>query len=43
MKCLIDNYIGVFELIYYLELNELNMCYDKEIDYLIDYFILLLR
>lgn len=40
---IIDNYIGVFELIYHLEPNELNTRYDKEIDHLIDYFILPLR
>ncbi|NGK82879.1 AraC family transcriptional regulator [Staphylococcus aureus] len=43
LKRLIDNYIGVFELIYHLEPNELNTRYDKEIDHLIDYFILPLR
>ena len=43
LKRLIDNYIGVFELIYHLEPKELNTRYDKEIDHLIDYFILPLR
>ncbi|HCW8918847.1 TPA: AraC family transcriptional regulator, partial [Staphylococcus aureus] len=43
LKRLIDNYIGVFELIYHLEPKELNTHYDKEIDHLIDYFILPLR
>ena len=43
LKRLIDNYIGVFELIYHLEPNELNVRYYKEIDHLIDYFILPLR
>ncbi len=37
LKRLIDNYIGVFELIYHLEPKELNTHYDKEIDHLIDY------
>ncbi len=43
LKRLIDNYIGVFELIYHLGTKELNTHYDKEIDHLIDYFILPLR
>ncbi len=38
-----NNHIGVFELIYHLEPKELNTRYDKEIDHLIDYFILPLR